>query len=54
MFGNLLRECGVVERLSNTAQNELMNIVVIILGLAVGSTMPGEVFLQFETIAILY
>tara|TARA_Y100001970_G_scaffold52433_1_gene66249 strand:+ start:348 stop:1532 length:1185 start_codon:yes stop_codon:yes gene_type:complete len=52
MFGNLLRECGVVERLSNTAQNELMNIVVIILGLAVGSTMPGEVFLQFETIAI--
>ncbi len=52
MFGNLLRECGVVERLSNTAQNELMNIVVIILGLAVGSTMSGEVFLQFETIAI--
>jgi len=52
MFGNLLRECGVVERLSNTAQNELMNIVVIILGLAVGSTMPGDVFLQFETIAI--
>ena len=52
MFGNLMRECGVVERLSNTAQNELMNIVVIILGLAVGSTMPGEVFLKFETIAI--
>ena len=52
MFGNLMRECGVVERLSNTAQNELMNIVVIILGLAVGSTMPGDVFLKFETIAI--
>ena len=52
MFGNLMRECGVVERLSSTAQNELMNIVVIILGLAVGSTMPGEVFLKFQTIAI--
>lgn len=52
MFGNLMRECGVVERLSNTAQNELMNIVVIILGLAVGSTMPGEVFLKPATLAI--
>ena len=52
MFGNLMRECGVVERLSSTAQNELMNIVVRILGLAVGSTMPGEVFLKFQTIAI--
>ena len=52
MFGNLMKECAVVERLSNTAQNELMNIVIIILGLSVGSTMPGSVFLQFETIAI--
>jgi len=54
MFGNLMRECGVVERLSNTAQNELMNIVVIILGLAVGSTMPGEVFLKPATLAIFF
>ena len=52
MFGNLLRECGVVERLSNTAQNELMNIVIILLGLTVGSTMPADVFLRPETIAI--
>ena len=52
MFGNLMKECAVVERLSNTAQNELMNIVIIILGLSVGSTMPGSVFLQLETIAI--
>ena len=52
MFGNLLKESGVVPRLSNTAQNELMNIVIIVLGLAVGGTMPGSVFLQLETIAI--
>ena len=50
MFGNLLKESGVVPRLSNTAQNELMNIVIIILGLAVGGTMPGSVFLQWQTI----
>jgi sodium ion-translocating decarboxylase beta subunit len=52
MFGNLLRVCGVVERLSRAAQNELMNIVIIFLGLSVGSTMTAEVFLQWETIAI--
>ncbi len=52
MFGNLLKESGVVERLSGTAQNELMNIVIIMLGLAVGSTMPAAVFLKPETIAI--
>ncbi|MBA30580.1 MAG: glutaconyl-CoA decarboxylase subunit beta [Dehalococcoidia bacterium] len=52
MFGNLLKESGVVPRLSNTAQNELMNIVIIILGLAVGGTMPGSVFLQWQTIGI--
>ncbi|MDD3895342.1 MAG: sodium ion-translocating decarboxylase subunit beta, partial [Syntrophomonadaceae bacterium] len=45
-FGNLLRESGVVDRLSNTAQNELMNIVVIFLGISVGATMPAEVFLS--------
>lgn len=52
MFGNLLRECKVVDRLSNTAQNELMNIVTILLGITVGSTMPADVFLRPETIAI--
>ena len=52
MFGNLIREPGVVPRLANTAQNELMNIVIILLGLTVGSLMPGRVFLQTETIGI--
>ena len=52
MFGNLLRESGVVERLSHTAQNEMMNIVIILLGLTVGATMPGRVFLQPETLSI--
>ena len=52
-FGNLLKECGVVERLSNTAQNELINIVTIFLGLAVGSRLSAEQFLTFETIGIL-
>jgi oxaloacetate decarboxylase beta subunit len=52
MFGNLLKECGVVERLAKTAQNELMNIVIILLGLSVGSTMTAKAFLQPETIAI--
>lgn len=53
MFGNLLRECGVTERLSKTAQNELINIVTIFLGLAVGSKLKAESFLQMETLAIL-
>jgi oxaloacetate decarboxylase beta subunit len=51
-FGNLLRECGVVERLSSTAQNELMNIVTILLGITVGSTMSAAIFLKVETIEI--
>lgn len=52
MFGNLLRECGVVERLSATAQNELANIVTILLGFTVGGMMTGAEFLQTWTIAI--
>ena len=52
MFGNLLRECGVLERLSLTAQNELANIVTILLGLAVGGMMTAEEFLRPETIMI--
>ena len=53
MFGNLLREAGVVERLSQTAQNELINIVTILLGLTVGSRLAAETFLSAETIGIL-
>ncbi len=53
MFGNLLREAGVVERLSQTAQNELINIVTIMLGLAVGSRLAADAFLTVETIGIL-
>src|SRR5512136_2498629 len=51
-FGNLLRECLVVERLSETAQNALMNTVVIILGITVGSTMTAADFFQRDTIYI--
>jgi sodium ion-translocating decarboxylase beta subunit len=53
MFGNLLRESGVVERLNKTAQNELINIVTIFLGLAVGSKLNAEHFLRLETLGIL-
>jgi len=52
-LGNLMRESGVVERLSNTVQNELINIVTIMLGLGVGSKLEAEKFLQFETLGIL-
>jgi oxaloacetate decarboxylase beta subunit len=52
-FGNLLKECGVVERLSATAQNELINIVTIFLGLSVGSKLAADKFLSAETIGIL-
>jgi oxaloacetate decarboxylase beta subunit len=53
MFGNLLRESGVVERLSRTAQNELINLVTIFLGLGVGSKLQAETFLTVQTIGIL-
>lgn len=53
MFGNLLREAGVVERLSKTAQNELINIVTIFLGISVGATLQGSEFLTPKTIGIL-
>ena len=52
MLGNLLRESGVVDRLSKAAQNELINVVTIFLGLTVGATMSAESFLNWETIAI--
>ncbi len=53
MFGNLLRECGVTERLSKAAQNELNNIVVIFLGLTVGAKASAEYFLTPQTIQII-
>ncbi len=53
MFGNLLRESGVVQRLSQTAQNELINIVTIFLGLGVGSKLSADQFLNLETAGIL-
>jgi len=53
MFGNLLRESGVVERLSRSAQNEIINIVTICLGLAVGSKLSADKFLSLETLGIL-
>jgi sodium ion-translocating decarboxylase beta subunit len=53
MFGNLVRECGVVDRLSDTMQNALMNIVVIMLGTAVGSKMAASQFLNLNTLGIL-
>ncbi|WCE29248.1 sodium ion-translocating decarboxylase subunit beta [Vibrio sp. SCSIO 43137] len=52
-LGNLMREAGVVERLSKTAQNELINIVTIFLGLGVGSKLQAEQFLNVETLGIL-
>ncbi|GKW50597.1 sodium ion-translocating decarboxylase subunit beta [Halomonas sp. NCCP-2165] len=52
-FGNLMRECGVVERLSDTAQNALINIVTIFLGLSVGSKLVASQFLAVETLGIM-
>ncbi len=53
MLGNLLKECGVCERLSKTVQNELMNIVTVFLGVSVGATATASTFLSLETIKII-
>ena len=53
MLGNLMKECGVVDRLAKTVQNELMNIVVIFLGISVGATATAGSFLNFKTLGIL-
>jgi len=53
MFGNLMRESGVVERLSQAAQNEIANVATIFLGLAIGSTMTGSNFIHLDTLLIL-
>ncbi len=52
-FGNLLRECGVVDRLADTARNALINIVTIFLGLAVGSKLSADAFLHLKTLGIM-
>lgn len=53
MLGNLMKECGVVDRLAKTVQNELMNIVVIFLGITVGATATADAFLNWKTLGIL-
>ena len=53
MFGNLIRECGVTDKLSETAQNELSNIVTLLLGITIGSTMRAQDFITFHTAVIL-
>ncbi len=53
MFGNLMKESGAVDRLSNTAQNDLINIVTIFLGLSVGSKLSADKFLNMQTLGIL-
>ena len=53
MFGNLLRECGVLERLSNSAQNELVNIVTILLGITISTKMTADGFLRIQTLLII-
>jgi oxaloacetate decarboxylase beta subunit len=53
MLGNFIRECGVTDRLLKAAQNEIINVVTIFLGVSVGITMKGERFLQVETIKII-
>jgi oxaloacetate decarboxylase beta subunit len=53
MFGNLIRECGVLERLSKSAQNELTNLVTLLLGITIGATMHAEQFLRVQTLLIM-
>jgi oxaloacetate decarboxylase beta subunit len=53
MFGNLIRVCGVVDRLANAAQNELANVVTLLLGIAVGSTMVAKDFITWQTLCIM-
>jgi len=54
MFGNLIRECGVLDKLSNAAQNELSNLITLFLGITIGSTMTAEAFINGRTLLILF
>ncbi|NLC06402.1 MAG: sodium ion-translocating decarboxylase subunit beta [Syntrophomonadaceae bacterium] len=53
MFGNLIKECGVVERLSRASQEELANLVTLLLGITIGATMTAEQFLNVKTIMVM-
>jgi len=53
MFGNLIRECGVLESISGTAQKELANLVTILLGITIASTMTGAAFIRWQTLLII-
>lgn len=53
MLGNLMRECGVVERLKSAAENDITNVVTLLLGLTIGATMQAEQFLQAQTLMVL-
>jgi len=53
MFGNLIRECGVLNSLSKSAQNELANLVTILLGISIASTMTADRFINFDTLKII-
>jgi len=53
MLGNLMKECGVVSRLTKASENEIANIVTLLLGISIGATMDGRVFLKTETLIIL-
>jgi oxaloacetate decarboxylase beta subunit len=53
MFGNLMKECGVVDRLKRAAENEITNIVTLLLGLCIGATMEADKFLRGETLLVL-
>jgi sodium ion-translocating decarboxylase beta subunit len=53
MFGNLIRECGVLNNLSNTAQNELANLITLILGITISFSMRADAFVRFDTLLIM-
>jgi oxaloacetate decarboxylase beta subunit len=53
MLGNLLRECGVVDRLRKSAENEIINVTTLFLGLTIGSTMAAATFLRLDTLAVM-
>ena len=53
MLGNLMKECGVVSRLTNASENEIANVVTLFLGISIGATMDGKIFLSAQTLLIL-
>ena len=53
MFGNLIRECGVLRSLSETAQKDLVNLITLLLGITISASMKAEVFVSFNTLLIM-